>query len=220
MTTFANITGADQLIEELTLPLAEIELNIQELKTRKTELETSLRAGGKNFNLEALKGNKGNQDEPDLVDRALEGAYEEHDRIVKSNSDHAYKKSIEIIQEYSNSFRNNKKTENAQIIQKIHEIREIFKAMEQEDIEITSQLRKFAGEVEKFVSDEPISKGGHNSKRFLLGMSLYHNAPSNRLKFFDVFNEQDYGISGLIKQKYDTTLSERQSDLKYGVTSN
>lgn len=217
MTTFENIIGADQLVQELTLPLAEIELNIQELETHKAELESKLDAGGKKFSLDFLKLNKSTQGDLDLVNRAIKEAYNERERIIKNNYAKAYKEASTIMGNHANKVRKEKAGDNTSMIQKIHEIREIFKGMEQTEKETASELTAFLKEIEPFVSAEPVVANTFSSPLSNLQGYTDTYSPLGQLKFVDVFRESDYGITGLIQKDFKPKDYEKESDERYGV---
>jgi len=217
MTTFENIIGADQLVQELTLPIAEIELNIQELEAHKEELESKLDAGGKKFSLDFLKLNKSTQGDLDLVNRAIKEAYNERERIIKDNYAKAYKEASTIMGKHKNKVRNEKSGDNTSMIQKIHEIREIFKGMEQTEKETASELTAFLKAIETFVSAEPVVANTYSSPLSNLRGYADSYSPTGELKFVDVFRESDYGITGLIQKDFKPKDSEKTSDERYGV---
>lgn len=208
MTKYKNILGADQLVKGLTLPLEEIELNIQELENHKSELETLLNAGGKKFSLDSLKLNKETQGDLELVKRALKEAYGERERIIKANQSKTFKEAGDIIRTHLGKVRTEKAGENVRMIEKIHEIREIYKGLEQAEKEIAAELNEFLEEIEEFVSEDLLpSLRGYTDTYSSVG----------RLKFYDVFNEYAYGIKGLIKKDFEPQYYEIESDLQYGV---
>lgn len=217
---FKNIKGADQLIEELKSHLSELEQNISELNAHKKQLEESVHAmGTSRFDVAGMKASKFAQEEINLVDETLLQAEVERGEIIKSISKYAYENVQKILNEYVGSIRNTKMEENAQMIQKIHEIREIFKRMVQADREVVSEINDFIKEVDKFVDDEPIVKGGHVSLNSMLSQLRRTNFYDNKLAVLDVFNEADYSISGLLSQKHQPSHHELESDLKYGVNA-
>lgn len=214
---YKNIKGAEQLVKELHAPLESINADIAELEKKRDELEAQLDKSENRFKLDVVKKNKSIQSELDLINRILNEAKVERERIIKDSMDKAYEKAEKIIREYKKEIYHSKKAENAAMIKKIYEIREIFKGLVEEEERVSEEISQFINDISTFIEDEPGIGGTQSKLSQLMQQADTHTYGFSALKLFDVFKESDYGIKGLLKKEYHTSQSEEESNRKYGV---
>ena len=219
MTTFENIEGAEALISKLHSPIGNLDADIEQLKVRQSELTAQLDKGENRFKLNILSKNRAVQSELDLINRTLRDAESERERLIKAGHANTYQELYKIIGNHKASLRDSKKAENAEMIKKIHEIRAIFKSMQEYEKEAYDEMRSLVDSVLPFISDEPISRSNQNTpKEQIYRMIDVYSQFNDRLKFIDVFNQSSYGIKGLINTHHKPGQFEKETDAKYGIT--
>lgn len=218
MTEFEQIKGAIELIQSVNEPLQDIEKDIAELLIEKQKLEGKLQTGANQFKMSIVKNNQKVQHELDLLLPTLEKAEQRKAEIIKDNEGRTYREALRIINTRKRELTELKKADNKAMIEKIHEIRAIYAALQAESKAEVELLDQFISEVSPFISDEyGHSFGAYNSALSNLRsqvMPIYN--PNNPLAMIDVFDQREYGISGLIG---DNLKENKAVDEQYGVTS-
>lgn len=218
MTEFEQIKGAIELIQSVNEPLQEIEQDIAELLSEKKRLEDKLQTGANQFKMSIVRNNQKVQHELDLLVPTLEKAEQRRAEIIKDNEGRTYREALRIINGRKRELTELKKADNKAMIEKIHEIRAIYAALQAESKAEAELLDKFVDEVSPFISDEyGHSFGPYNSALSHLRTHIKPMYdPNNPLPMIDVFDQREYGISGLIG---NGVKENKAIDEKYSVTT-
>ena len=215
---YENLKGANELIQSVNEPVQEIERDIAELLSEKKKLEDKLQTGANQFKMSVVRNNQKVQHELDLLIPTLEKAEQRKAEIIKDNKGRTYREALRIINGRKRELTELKKADNKAMIEKIHEIRAIYAALQAESKAEAELLDKFVDEVSPFISDEY----GHSFGPYSSALSNLKNQitpiynPNNPLAMIDVFDQREYGISGLIG---NDVKENKAIDEKYNVVT-